>query len=43
MVVKATHDSVDETERLIPWLPDSVVREVDLDSGTVTVDWYLDA
>lgn len=43
MVVKATHDSVDETERLIPWLPDTVVTKVDLDNRTVTVDWYLDA
>jgi len=43
MVVKATDDSVDDAERLIPWLPDTVVTQVDLDERSVTVDWYLDA
>lgn len=28
-----------ERERLIPWLPGRVVREVDLDGGRVVVDW----
>lgn len=43
MVVKATDNSVDEVERLIPWLPDTVVTQVDLDDRRVTVNWYLDA
>ncbi|MEM7293311.1 MAG: ribosome maturation factor RimM [Pseudomonadota bacterium] len=31
-----------EEERLIPWILDEVVTEVDLDSGTLRVDWGTD-
>ena len=31
-----------ERERLIPWLPDDVVREVDLQQGRILVDWDAD-
>lgn len=43
MVVKATDDSVDDRERLIPWLVDTVVTQVNLDERRVMVDWFLDA
>jgi 16S rRNA processing protein RimM len=39
LVVKGTEDSIDREERLLPWLPDQVVKEIDLDSGTMRVDW----
>ncbi len=28
-----------ERERLIPWLPEQVIRTVDLGQGVITVDW----
>jgi len=31
-----------ERERLIPWVPGSVVMSVELDSGTIHVDWEAD-
>lgn len=31
-----------ERERLIPWLPDDVIREVDLQQGRIRVDWDAD-
>ncbi len=31
-----------ERERLIPWLPDTVIREVDLQQGRIRVDWDAD-
>ncbi|RKR04519.1 16S rRNA processing protein RimM [Kushneria sinocarnis] len=31
-----------DRERLIPFLPDEVIREIDLDAGTMTVDWDPD-
>jgi len=31
-----------DRERLIPWLMGDVVKAVDLESGTVTVDWAAD-
>ena len=42
MVVKATIDSIDDRERLIPYLSDSVLRKVDLDEGVVRVEWDAD-
>ncbi len=39
LVVKGTEESIDREERLLPWLPDQVVKEIDLDSGTMRVDW----
>ena len=42
MVVKKCHGSVDDQERLIPWLPEQVVKHVDLEAGLITVDWPVD-
>ena len=42
LVVKGTAESIDREQRLIPWLPDQVVKEVDLNSGTMRVDWDPD-
>ncbi|MCK7567696.1 ribosome maturation factor RimM [Marinobacter xestospongiae] len=39
LVVHATVDAIDQRERLIPYLPDQVVREIDLASGKMVVDW----
>ncbi|MGF2736378.1 ribosome maturation factor RimM [Marinobacter sp. DUT-1] len=39
LVVRATRDSADQRERLIPYLPDQVVREVDLAGNRLVVDW----
>ena len=35
LVCEPTADSVDDRERLIPWLPDHVVREISLEQGRV--------
>lgn len=40
--VRGTSDSIDQKERLIPYLPDSVVLDIDLASGTMRVDWDAD-
>ena len=42
LVVKADSESIDERERLIPYLVDSVVIEVDLENQTIRVDWEAD-
>jgi len=42
LVVKASEESVDKQERLIPYLPDDVVTRVDLAEGLIEVDWFLD-
>ncbi|MFV8816940.1 ribosome maturation factor RimM [Haliea sp. E17] len=42
LVVKACEGSVDDRERLIPYLPDDVVASVDLQQGRMEVDWYID-
>ncbi|MBB5321523.1 ribosome maturation factor RimM [Marinobacter oulmenensis] len=39
LVVRAATGSVDQRERLIPYLPDQVVKEVDLQSSRMVVDW----
>ncbi len=42
LVVAATAESVDDRERLIPWLPGRVVKEVSLERNLVVVDWEPD-
>ncbi|KFF48253.1 16S rRNA processing protein RimM [Gammaproteobacteria bacterium MFB021] len=39
LVVKPGTDSVDDRERLLPFLPDDVIVAVDLAAGEMTVDW----
>jgi 16S rRNA processing protein RimM len=42
LVVKACEGSIDKRERLIPYLPDDSVTRVDLESGVIEVDWFID-
>ena len=42
VVVKATADSIDEREHLIPYLPNDTVVRVSLEEGVMEVDWYLE-
>lgn len=39
LVVRGNADSLDRNERLIPWLPGQVVKNVDLEGRVITVDW----
>ncbi|WP_101759353.1 ribosome maturation factor RimM [Oceanicoccus sp. KOV_DT_Chl] len=39
LVVKKSKGSIDKRERLIPWLPDQVIKLVDTDAGLIRVDW----
>jgi 16S rRNA processing protein RimM len=39
LVVRGTADSLDGHERLIPWLPGQVVKDVDMAGRVITVDW----
>ncbi|PSF10644.1 ribosome maturation factor RimM [Marinobacter fuscus] len=39
LVVRATPASIDQRERLIPYLPDQVVRDVDLPASRLVVEW----
>lgn len=39
LVVRPSSESIDQRERLLPYLPDQVVREIDLASGKLVVDW----
>jgi 16S rRNA processing protein RimM len=42
LVVKACDGSIDEQERLIPYLPGDVVSRVDLEEAVIEVNWFLD-
>lgn len=42
LVVRPDAESVDDRERLIPYLRDSVIKSIDLDGGKLTVDWEID-
>lgn len=42
LVVRGDDDSLDQRERLIPWIPDEVIGAVDAQAGTVTVHWDPD-
>ena len=39
LVIRPSEASLDERERLLPFLPDDVIRQVDLDAGRMIVDW----
>ena len=39
LAVRGDSNSLDRRERLIPWLPDDVITEVNLAEGRMTVDW----
>ena len=41
LVVKATDDSIDDKERLIPYLPGDSVSRVDLEAGRIDLDWFI--
>lgn len=42
LVVHSTETSIDQRERLIPYLPDQVVRSVKLSEGLIVVDWDVE-
>ncbi len=42
LVVKADEHSVDEEERLIPYLPEQVIDSIDLDHRLIRVNWERD-
>lgn len=39
LVVRSSDTSVDDRERLIPYLPDQVVTDIDVSAGRMTVAW----
>jgi 16S rRNA processing protein RimM len=39
LVVRGDTESVDQSERLIPYIPDLYVKNVDLDAGEIHVEW----
>ncbi|WP_372738692.1 ribosome maturation factor RimM [Neptunomonas sp.] len=39
IIVKGDAESIDRRERMIPYLPDQVIKEIDLESGTMRIDW----
>lgn len=42
LVVRGDEHSIDRQERLLPWVLDQVVTEVDLKAGLIRVDWGKD-
>ena len=42
LIVRATRDSIDEQERLIPYVREQVVKQIDLDERILRVDWEKD-
>jgi 16S rRNA processing protein RimM len=42
LVVRPTEDSIDDRERLIPWLEDDVIAEVDIELQRISVRWHPD-
>lgn len=42
LVVKPSDDSIDDRERLIPYVLDQFVKSIDIDERLITVDWDPD-
>jgi 16S rRNA processing protein RimM len=39
LVVSGSADSIDRQQRLIPYVPDVYIKDVDLETGQIRVDW----
>ena len=39
LVVKGDDHSLDNTERLIPYIPEQFIKVIDIDAGVIRVDW----
>lgn len=39
LVVKGDSDSLDQKERLIPYVPEQFIKSIDLENGEIRVDW----
>ena len=39
LVVRACQGSIDRQERLIPYLPEQVVKQIDVAAGQISVEW----
>lgn len=39
LVIMPDDESIDDRERLVPYVPEQFVRQVDLDAGIIEVDW----
>ena len=39
LVVRKCQGSIDKRERLIPWIPEQVIKTVDIEAGLIRVDW----
>lgn len=39
LVIKGTADSMDQNERLVPYVPGQFVKSIDLDAGEMIVEW----
>lgn len=39
LVIKGNQESIDQRERLIPYIPEQFVKSVDLSAGQIIVDW----
>ena len=39
LVIQGDAESVDQRERLVPYVPSQYVKSVDLAAGTMIVDW----
>ena len=42
LVVRPTEESIDDRERLIPWLEDDVIVGVDIEAQRISVRWHPD-
>jgi len=42
LVIKKCEGSIDGRERMVPYLPDQVVKKIDLDAGLIEVEWDPD-
>lgn len=42
LVVRPDENSIDQVERLIPYLPDSVIKDINLNEAKIKVDWESD-
>ncbi len=42
LIVKPNAHSIDGRERLIPWLQDQIIRDIDFDARRILVDWRVD-
>ena len=42
LVIESTKESIDKNERLVPYIKDEIVKQINIAENTILIDWPED-